>query len=187
MPSFFGGEGMCILLPRHAPQEHPELYDAFNDAVLLTDVVCRCPRYERNIPDIAQLQMQQETLYTDSTTFAAHGGSYPAGGYGREDEDLSGAAEHASRHAGDSGDSSLFSSILGSLGEKRGRVAQEDVDEEGKPQQHEWNCRRYAMLRHLLRVVHGTISEHVWANSGYDRCRPAAQALLQQRWRRRGR
>ncbi|KAK6204136.1 hypothetical protein LQW54_008368 [Pestalotiopsis sp. IQ-011] len=66
----------------------------------------------------------------------AHGGSYPAGGYGREDEDLSGAAEHASRHAGDSGDSSLFSSILGSLGEKRGRVAQEDVDEEDAVQQH---------------------------------------------------
>lgn len=137
MPSFFGGEGMCyILLPRQAPQEHPELYDVFHGAVLLTDVVCRCPRYERNIPDIAELQVQQESLYTDSTTFTAHGGSYPAGGYGREDEDLSGAAEHASRHAGDSGDSSLFSSILGSLGEKRGRVAQEDIDEEGKLQQH---------------------------------------------------
>ncbi|KAH8204964.1 hypothetical protein TruAng_000847 [Truncatella angustata] len=60
-----------------------------------------------------------------------HGGSYPAGGHGRDDDDFSGAAQHASQHAGNSGDSSLFSSILGSLGQNKGRLAQEDVDEEG--------------------------------------------------------
>ncbi|KAF7518320.1 hypothetical protein G7054_g13506 [Neopestalotiopsis clavispora] len=66
----------------------------------------------------------------------ARGGSYPAGGYGQEDEDLRGAAEHASRHAGDSGDSSLFSTLLGALNEKRGNLAQEDVDEDDAVQQH---------------------------------------------------
>ncbi|ETS82004.1 hypothetical protein PFICI_07006 [Pestalotiopsis fici W106-1] len=66
----------------------------------------------------------------------AHGGSYPAGGYGQEDDDLRGAAEHASRHAGDSGDSSLFSTLLGALNEKRGNLAQEDVDEDDAVQQH---------------------------------------------------
>lgn len=60
-----------------------------------------------------------------------HGGSYPAGGYGRDDDDLRGAAEHASRHAGDSGDSSLFSNLLGALGQKKASLAQEDVDEDG--------------------------------------------------------
>lgn len=61
-----------------------------------------------------------------------HGGSYPAGGYGAEDDDFSGAAEHASRHAGDSGDSSLFSTLLGALTQKKQSLADQDVDEDGK-------------------------------------------------------
>ncbi|KAI1844777.1 hypothetical protein JX266_009005 [Neoarthrinium moseri] len=66
---------------------------------------------------------------------ATHGGSYPAGGYGADD-DLRAASEHASRHAGSSGDSSLFSSLLGALTEKKGRLAEEDVDEDDAVQQH---------------------------------------------------
>ncbi|KAK9781987.1 putative Beta-flanking protein [Seiridium cardinale] len=68
---------------------------------------------------------------------ATHGGSYPAGGYGQDDDDLRGAAEHASRHAGSSGDSSMFSGLLGALGEKKGRLAEEDVDEDDAVRQHQ--------------------------------------------------
>lgn len=64
-------------------------------------------------------------------TTGPQGGSYPAGGYG-QDDDLQGAAEHASRHAGSSGDSSMFSNLLGSLSQNKGRLANEDVDEDGK-------------------------------------------------------
>ncbi|KAI0126471.1 hypothetical protein BJ170DRAFT_628860 [Xylariales sp. AK1849] len=53
------------------------------------------------------------------------GGSYPAGGYGRDD-DLRGSA----------GDSDLFSSLLGKLGERKESLAQEDVDTEDAVQQH---------------------------------------------------
>ncbi|KAJ9150423.1 hypothetical protein NKR23_g3884 [Pleurostoma richardsiae] len=68
----------------------------------------------------------------------SHGGSYPAGGgYPTEDDDdLRGAAETASRHAGDSGDSNLFESILGALGQKKQRLANEDVDEDDAVRQH---------------------------------------------------
>jgi hypothetical protein len=71
-------------------------------------------------------------MLTSLLSTATHGGSYPAGGYGRDDDDLRGAAEHADRYAGSSGDSSFFSGLLGALGEKKGRLAQEDVDEDGK-------------------------------------------------------
>ncbi|KAK8132841.1 hypothetical protein PG999_001014 [Apiospora kogelbergensis] len=66
-----------------------------------------------------------------------HGGSYPAGGYGAEDDDFSGAAEHASRHAGDSGDSSLFSTLLGALTQKKQSLADQDVDEDDAVKQHQ--------------------------------------------------
>ncbi|KAL7620277.1 hypothetical protein AAE478_009270 [Parahypoxylon ruwenzoriense] len=50
-----------------------------------------------------------------------HGGAYPAGGgYPRaDDDDFRGAAEHASRHAGSSGSSDLFSSLIGALTQKK--------------------------------------------------------------------
>ncbi|KAI1338756.1 hypothetical protein F5Y15DRAFT_97388 [Xylariaceae sp. FL0016] len=66
------------------------------------------------------------------------GGSYPAGGgYPRaDDDDMSSAAEHASRHAGSSGDSSLFSTLIGALGQKKGSLANEDLDEEDAVKQH---------------------------------------------------
>jgi len=53
------------------------------------------------------------------------------GGYGADDEDLKGAAHHAQEHAGDSGDSSLFSSVLGYLGQNKHNIGNQDVDEEG--------------------------------------------------------
>ncbi|KAI4861969.1 hypothetical protein F4820DRAFT_431918 [Hypoxylon rubiginosum] len=66
------------------------------------------------------------------------GGAYPAGGgYPRDDDDdLRGASEHASRHAGSSGDSDLFSSLLGALTQKKQSLAEEDVDEEDAVKQH---------------------------------------------------
>ncbi|KAB5578450.1 hypothetical protein GE09DRAFT_1280811 [Coniochaeta sp. 2T2.1] len=69
---------------------------------------------------------------------ATHGGGYPAGaGVPRDDDDdYRGAAESASRQAGDSGDASFFSSILGSLTEKKRQVANEDIDEDEAVQSH---------------------------------------------------
>ncbi|KAL1840431.1 hypothetical protein VTK73DRAFT_3757 [Phialemonium thermophilum] len=63
-----------------------------------------------------------------------HGGGYPAGaGVPRpDDDDFRGAAEVASRHAGDSGDSGLFGSILSSLSQNKHQVAQGDIDEDGR-------------------------------------------------------
>lgn len=65
----------------------------------------------------------------------SHGGNFPAGGYGADD-DLRDAHEHASRHAGDSADSSLFSTLLGTLQQKKASLAQEDIDEEDAVKQH---------------------------------------------------
>ncbi|KAI1451957.1 hypothetical protein F4805DRAFT_449239 [Annulohypoxylon moriforme] len=67
-----------------------------------------------------------------------HGGAYPAGGgYPRDDDDdLRGASEHASRHAGSSGSSDLFSSLLGSLTQKKHSLASEEVDEDDAVKQH---------------------------------------------------
>lgn len=60
-----------------------------------------------------------------------HGGSYPAGGYGADDDDFSGAAEHATRGAGESADPSLFSTLLGALTQKKQSLASQEVDEDG--------------------------------------------------------
>ncbi|KAI1827141.1 hypothetical protein F4861DRAFT_433486 [Xylaria intraflava] len=63
---------------------------------------------------------------------ATHGGAYPAGGHRADesDDDWNRAAEHASHHAGDSGDASLFSTMLGALSHKKQKLADEDIDEE---------------------------------------------------------
>ncbi|KAI0474764.1 hypothetical protein F4859DRAFT_521813 [Xylaria cf. heliscus] len=61
---------------------------------------------------------------------ATHGGAYPAGGPRADDDDWKDAAQHASRHAGDSGDTDLFSTLLGALGQKKQRLADEDIDED---------------------------------------------------------
>ncbi|KAI0009459.1 hypothetical protein F4779DRAFT_373357 [Xylariaceae sp. FL0662B] len=67
-----------------------------------------------------------------------HGGAYPAGGgYARaDDDDIRGAAEHAKRHAGESGDDNLFATLLGALGQKKQSLADEDVDEDDAVTQH---------------------------------------------------
>ncbi|KAI0443234.1 ClpP/crotonase [Xylaria telfairii] len=61
---------------------------------------------------------------------ATHGGAYPAGGPRADDDDWKEAAQHASKHAGDSGDTDLFSNLLGALGQKKQRLADEDIDED---------------------------------------------------------
>lgn len=48
------------------------------------------------------------------------------------DDDKQRAAEEASRRAGDSGNSDLFKTILGSLSSDKDKVAREDIDEEGE-------------------------------------------------------
>ncbi|KAI1464216.1 uncharacterized protein F4812DRAFT_216123 [Daldinia caldariorum] len=67
-----------------------------------------------------------------------HGGAYPAGGGypAADDDDFRGAVEHASRHAGGSGDSDLFSNLLGALTKKKQSLADEDVDEDDAVKQH---------------------------------------------------
>ncbi|TPX15503.1 uncharacterized protein E0L32_004483 [Thyridium curvatum] len=54
-----------------------------------------------------------------------------------DDEDLRGAAETASRHAGDSGDTSLFGGILNAIGQNKGRLEQEDIDEDDAVRNHQ--------------------------------------------------
>lgn len=44
---------------------------------------------------------------------------------------MRGAAQHAEQHSGDSGDSSLFSSVLGYLGQNKHDIKNQEVDEEG--------------------------------------------------------
>ncbi|KAI1812967.1 hypothetical protein GGS20DRAFT_555586 [Poronia punctata] len=61
---------------------------------------------------------------------ATHGGSYPAGGPRADDDDWRGAAQQASKHAGDSGSSDMFATLLGALGNKKQNLANEDVDED---------------------------------------------------------
>ncbi|KAI1282776.1 hypothetical protein F5Y07DRAFT_197234 [Xylaria sp. FL0933] len=67
---------------------------------------------------------------------ATHGGAYPAGGPRADDDDWSDAAQHASQHAGDSGNTDLFSGLLGALGQKKQRLAEEDIDEDEAVRSH---------------------------------------------------
>lgn len=53
-----------------------------------------------------------------------------------DDDDLSGAAEHATRNAGGSGDKDLFSSILGNFVGNKSKLANEDIDEQAAISQH---------------------------------------------------
>lgn len=79
-----------------------------------------------------------------------HGGGYPAGAGvpHDDDDDFRGAADTASRHAGDSGDSNIFSNILQSLASKKQQVAQEDIDEDGE-------LRIYIPASHELAICRG--------------------------------
>ncbi|EQK98371.1 beta-flanking protein [Ophiocordyceps sinensis CO18] len=64
------------------------------------------------------------------------GQSNSSGGYkshdGRDDDDgLRNADHEASRLAGSSGSTDLFSKVVGALGQRKGQIAEEDIDEEG--------------------------------------------------------
>lgn len=49
-----------------------------------------------------------------------------------DDDDFRTAKEEANRHAGSSGSSDMFTSIISAIGQKKGRLADEDIDEEGE-------------------------------------------------------
>lgn len=50
-----------------------------------------------------------------------------------DDDDLKNVHQEASKLAGSSGSSELFSQIVGAIGQHKGQIADEDVDEEGTP------------------------------------------------------
>ena len=60
-------------------------------------------------------------------TRASYGGG---GGYGGDD-DLSGAAHHAQQHAGDSGDSNMFSNVISHLGQNKQNIGNQQINEQG--------------------------------------------------------
>jgi hypothetical protein len=45
---------------------------------------------------------------------------------------LSGAAQHAQQHAGDSDDSAIFSSVSGRLGQNRQNIGSQQINEQGE-------------------------------------------------------
>lgn len=49
-----------------------------------------------------------------------------------DDDDFRTAKQEASQRAGSSGNSELFHSIISSIGQKQGKLADEDIDEQGK-------------------------------------------------------
>jgi hypothetical protein len=51
------------------------------------------------------------------------------GGYGGSG-DFGGAMEHAQQHGGDSGDSSIFSNVLGRLGQNHQEIGNQGIDEQ---------------------------------------------------------
>lgn len=64
-------------------------------------------------------------------------GSYGGGGgYGADDYDPRGAAHHAQQHAGDSGDSHMFSNVLNHLGQNRQHFGNQQIDEQGSMPSH---------------------------------------------------
>ncbi|KAJ0351381.1 hypothetical protein COL154_004773 [Colletotrichum chrysophilum] len=76
---------------------------------------------------------------SSSQGYEAHGGNYPAGGGAfpdDDDDDYRQAAHQASRHAGSSGDADLFSTVLGALTQKKGQLANEDIDEDDAVKKH---------------------------------------------------
>lgn len=60
-------------------------------------------------------------------TRASYGGG---GGYGGDD-DLRGAAHHAQQHAGDSGDSNIFSNVISHLGQNKQNIGNQQINEQG--------------------------------------------------------
>ncbi|CZT47042.1 uncharacterized protein RSE6_07565 [Rhynchosporium secalis] len=60
-----------------------------------------------------------------------------AGYSGGDVDDLSGAAEHAERHAGSSGESSIFSSVLSSLSQNKQHIGNSNLNEQDAVQSHQ--------------------------------------------------
>jgi hypothetical protein len=81
-----------------------------------------------------ELQSQVRKGWLIGRCLVTHGGSYPAGGGVRheEDNDFRGAARHASDGAGDSGDTNFFGNILSSLGKNKKDDDDDDIDEDCK-------------------------------------------------------
>jgi len=91
------------------------------------------PKLWSNLPSL-HVGPNWTARLTELDNVVTHGGGYPAGAGvpHDDDDDFRGAADIASNHAGDSGDSSFFSGILQSLVDKKQQVAEEDIDEDGK-------------------------------------------------------
>lgn len=68
----------------------------------------------------------------------AYGGAYPAGGdFHHEDEELRTAHQQASQYAGSSGNSEIFSSVINSISQKKGHLANSDIDEQEAIRKHQ--------------------------------------------------
>ena len=84
------------------------------------------PRQERYVAS-------QEDYGSGQQAYGGAGNNNYGGGVGYGgDDDLSGAARHAQQHAGDSGDSNLFSSVLNHLGQNKQNIGNQQLDEQGK-------------------------------------------------------
>ncbi|KAF4978945.1 hypothetical protein FZEAL_4742 [Fusarium zealandicum] len=81
-----------------------------------------------------QQQHGQEQQYPPPGGIKSQGGGGISSFFG--DLDVDNAKEEASKNAGSSGDKDLFSSILGSLGQKQDKLANEDLDEEDAIRKH---------------------------------------------------
>ncbi|KAH6609211.1 hypothetical protein Trco_002557 [Trichoderma cornu-damae] len=78
-----------------------------------------------------------EQQLSGSGSQEAHGGNYPAGGdFYHEDEELRTAHQQASQHAGSSGNSDIFSSIINSIGQKKSHLANGEIDEQETIRKH---------------------------------------------------
>ncbi|KAF0639971.1 hypothetical protein NXS19_000863 [Fusarium pseudograminearum] len=82
-----------------------------------------------------QYGQQQQQQYPPAGGIQAQGaGAF--GGFHGGDVDFDNAKEEAHQKAGSSGDKDLFGSILGALGQKKNKLADEDLDEEDAIKQH---------------------------------------------------
>ncbi|CAM1504483.1 Fc.00g020740.m01.CDS01 [Cosmosporella sp. VM-42] len=79
---------------------------------------------------------EQDQQYQQQAPLA--GSNKPAGGLASflGDLDFNDAKEEANKNAGHSGNSHLFSSVLSAVGQKQGKIAEEDVDEEDAVKKH---------------------------------------------------
>ncbi|PNY28013.1 Uncharacterized protein TCAP_02062 [Tolypocladium capitatum] len=82
------------------------------------------------------LQASAGLMLTEIFT-GGYGGNYPAsGGFQHDDADLRMAHQQASQLAGSSGSSAMFSQIIGAIGQRKGQIANEDIDQEDAVRKH---------------------------------------------------